>query len=198
MPDSLFMADYWPLTAMRTRDQDAAASTRTPARFRAGVRTIRHAGVPLLQPRYRWITGTQHDGSSIVGRACAPLGQTGRVECPGPPGQPRVRPGGDRIGRESSCASLAPLGDPIPVTKTYQNLIGADWKAAGSGATFTSVSPANLEDVIGEFAASGPADVDAAVAAARRAFPAWSGMPAPKRGEILLRIARLLAEHKEA
>jgi aldehyde dehydrogenase (NAD+) len=35
------------------------------------------------------------------------------------------------------------------------------------------------------------------VAAARAAFPAWSLMPAPKRGEILFRVARLLAEHKE-
>jgi alpha-ketoglutaric semialdehyde dehydrogenase len=83
------------------------------------------------------------------------------------------------------------------VTKTFNNLIGADWKPAGSGATFTSVSPANRDDVVGEFAASGPADVDAAVAAAAAAFPAWSAMPAPKRGEILYRVARLLAEHKE-
>ena len=83
------------------------------------------------------------------------------------------------------------------MTKSYQNLIGADWKHAGSGATFTSTSPADHDDVIGEFPASGPADVDAAVEAARRAFPSWSAMPAPKRGEILFRVARLLAEHKE-
>jgi aldehyde dehydrogenase (NAD+) len=83
------------------------------------------------------------------------------------------------------------------VTKTYQNLIGGDWRPADSGATFTSVSPADHSKVIGEFPASGPVDVEAAVSAARRAFPAWSGMPAPKRGEILFRIARLLAEHKE-
>jgi aldehyde dehydrogenase (NAD+) len=83
------------------------------------------------------------------------------------------------------------------VTKTYQNLIGAEWKAADSGATFTSVSPADHADVIGEFPSSGPSDVDAAVQAAMKAFPAWSAMPAPKRGEILFRIARLLAEHKE-
>ena len=83
------------------------------------------------------------------------------------------------------------------MTKRYQNLIGADWTAAESGATFTSTNPANHDEVIGEFPASGAADVDAAVEAARRAFPAWSAMPAPKRGEILFRIARLLAEHKE-
>ena len=33
--------------------------------------------------------------------------------------------------------------------------------------------------------------------AAKAAFPAWSLMPAPKRGEILFKVARLLAEHKE-
>ena len=83
------------------------------------------------------------------------------------------------------------------MTTTYRNLIGGDWRDAESGATFTSVSPADHESVIGEFAASGPADVDAAVEAARRAFPHWSATPAPKRGEILFRIARTLAEHKE-
>jgi len=83
------------------------------------------------------------------------------------------------------------------VPTKYQNLIGADWKPASSGKTFTSVSPADHDEVIGEFPASGPADVEVAVAAATRAFPAWSGMPAPKRGEILFRIARTLAEHKE-
>jgi alpha-ketoglutaric semialdehyde dehydrogenase len=80
---------------------------------------------------------------------------------------------------------------------TYRNLIGDAWLPARSGATFVSVSPANHEHVIGEFPASGPEDVDAAVEAAKRAFPAWSLMPAPKRGEILFKIARLLAEHKE-
>ena len=78
--------------------------------------------------------------------------------------------------RESSLAPVAmnryapsahcnpSLAEATPVvTKTYQNLIGGEWTPAGSGATFTSVSPANRDDVVGEFAASGPADVDAAV-----------------------------------
>ena len=83
------------------------------------------------------------------------------------------------------------------MSTTFHNLIGGEWKPSASGATFTSVSPADHDDVIGEFPASGPADVDAAVAAAQRAFRDWSLMPAPKRGEILFRVARLLAEHKE-
>jgi aldehyde dehydrogenase (NAD+) len=83
------------------------------------------------------------------------------------------------------------------VSSTARNLIGGEWKPSASGGTFTSISPADHDDVIGEFPASGPADVDAAVAAAQRAFADWSRMPAPKRGEILFRVARLLAEHKE-
>jgi len=83
------------------------------------------------------------------------------------------------------------------VSTTYRNLIGDEWVAAASGKTFTSVNPANHDEIVGEFPASGPQDVDAAVRAAKAAYPAWSMMPAPKRGEILFRVARLLAEHKE-
>jgi len=83
------------------------------------------------------------------------------------------------------------------VSSTNRNLIGGRWVEARSGRTFTSVSPANHDDVVGEFAASSAEDVQAGVEAARAAFPGWSLLPAPKRGEILFRIARLLAEHKE-
>ena len=62
---SLFTADYRLLTGRRARRM------RTPARFRAGVLPSRQVGVPLLQPRYRWITGTRPDGSSIVSAWCS-------------------------------------------------------------------------------------------------------------------------------
>jgi len=80
---------------------------------------------------------------------------------------------------------------------TYRNLIRGEWVGARSGRTFASRNPANRDELIGEFPASAAADVDAAVAAAKEAFPAWSATPAPKRGEILFRIARLLVEHKD-
>ncbi|MDQ6682905.1 MAG: aldehyde dehydrogenase family protein, partial [Chloroflexota bacterium] len=83
------------------------------------------------------------------------------------------------------------------MSSTNRNLIGGRWVEARSGRTFTSLSPANHDDVVGEFAASSAEDVQAGVEAARAAFPGWSLLPAPKRGEILFRIARLLAEHKE-
>ena len=83
------------------------------------------------------------------------------------------------------------------VGATFRNLIGGEWAPARSGRSFTSTSPANRDDVIGEFPASGAEDVDAAIAAAKAAYPAWSAMPAPKRGETLFKVARILAEHKE-
>ena len=82
-------------------------------------------------------------------------------------------------------------------TTSYKNLIAGKWVDAHSGKTFTSHSPANRDDVIGEFPSSGKDDVNAAVAAAKAAYPAWSMMPAPKRGEILFKVARILNEHKE-
>jgi aldehyde dehydrogenase (NAD+) len=97
---------------------------------------------------------------------------------------------------ERGCIEHA-AGRGATLAETYRNLIGGRWVDARSGATFTSVSPANHDEVVGTFPASGADDVDDAVEAAKRAFPAWSLMPAPKRGEILFRIARLLAEHKE-
>jgi aldehyde dehydrogenase (NAD+) len=80
---------------------------------------------------------------------------------------------------------------------SYKNLIAGKWVDARSGQTFASTNPADRDDVIGEFPASGADDVDAAVAAAQAAFPAWSLLPAPKRGEILFKVARILTEHKE-
>jgi aldehyde dehydrogenase (NAD+) len=83
------------------------------------------------------------------------------------------------------------------MSKSYQNLIGGEWVAARSGKTLQNINPANREDVIGEFAASGAEDVDAAVAAAKKAFASWRLVPAPKRAEILYRTGQLLQERKE-
>jgi aldehyde dehydrogenase (NAD+) len=50
--------------------------------------------------------------------------------------------------------------------------------------------------VLGEFPIAGDADVDAAVRAAKGAFPAWRKMPADQRRNILARVAALLTEHE--
>jgi aldehyde dehydrogenase (NAD+) len=68
---------------------------------------------------------------------------------------------------------------------------------ATMGETFESTSPANGE-TIGVFPNSGAEDVDRAVAAAKEAYEEWRLVPAPKRGEILFQLARLLEREKAA
>lgn len=79
----------------------------------------------------------------------------------------------------------------------FRNYIGGSWSPAVSGETFTSLNPADWDDVLGEFPASGPADVDAAVAAASAAYPAWRATPAPRRADYVLRAGLLLEQRKE-
>src|ERR1700734_2278373 len=82
-------------------------------------------------------------------------------------------------------------------TKVYKNLIGGKWVNAATGKTFLNHNPANVDDVVGEFQASGAEDVNRAVQAARAAYRTWRLVPAPKRGEMLYRTGELLLQRKE-
>ncbi len=79
---------------------------------------------------------------------------------------------------------------------TFMNYIGGRWVGAKSGRVMESVNPASGE-VLGLVPQSGPEDVDEAVRAAAEAFPAWRRVPAPRRAEILFRVAERLVVHKE-
>lgn len=65
-----------------------------------------------------------------------------------------------------------------------------------SGRTHTVVDPATGEDVL-TYDLAGPDDVDAAVAAARAAFPGWAGATPGERSDALHRFAAVLAERAE-
>jgi len=80
-------------------------------------------------------------------------------------------------------------------TKSFQNYIGGDWVDAAGGETFESLVPATGE-TLGAFPRSRAEDVDRAVASAKAAYEQWRLVPAPRRGEILLRFALLLEQHK--
>ncbi len=80
---------------------------------------------------------------------------------------------------------------------TYHNLIGGEWVPAASGKTLLNLNPADRADVVGAFPSSHAEDVDAAVAAAKKAFATWRLVPAPKRAEILVRAGSILQERKE-
>lgn len=83
------------------------------------------------------------------------------------------------------------------MTTTYLNYIGGQWIAPTTGAYFENRNPADRDDLIGLFPASSAADVEAAVASARRGFERWKRTPAPARGDILRRVGDLLAARKE-
>ncbi len=78
----------------------------------------------------------------------------------------------------------------------YQNYINGEWVPSHTGERVASVNPAT-GDAIGTVPKSDEQDVEAAVAAARDAFAEWRLKPAPRRGEILFEIGRLLREHKQ-
>jgi alpha-ketoglutaric semialdehyde dehydrogenase len=81
--------------------------------------------------------------------------------------------------------------------RTYLNYIGGEWRPSVSGETFDNTNPAHYSEVIGKFQRSGAEDLDAAISAAEAAQPAWRTMPAPQRGEIILRAALILEERRE-
>ena len=81
--------------------------------------------------------------------------------------------------------------------KPQQLLIDGRQVASLSGRTFNSLNPAT-ERVIAAIAEGNEADVDLAVAAARRAFEGpWRTMRAAERGHILLKWAELLKQHAD-
>jgi aldehyde dehydrogenase (NAD+) len=81
--------------------------------------------------------------------------------------------------------------------ETFNNFIDGRWTPARAGRRFENRNPADHRDLIGMFQQSTPDDAADAVTAARRAYPSWRLVPAPRRAEILFRAAELLAERKE-
>jgi alpha-ketoglutaric semialdehyde dehydrogenase len=81
--------------------------------------------------------------------------------------------------------------------ETQRNFIGGKWVPSASGATFENRNPADRDDLVGLFPKSGKADVDVAVAAAKKAFPGWKSTPAPRRAEILYAAGEVLKRDKE-
>jgi acyl-CoA reductase-like NAD-dependent aldehyde dehydrogenase len=76
--------------------------------------------------------------------------------------------------------------------------IGGEYRESDSSDPFQNVNTAN-ENVLYEYAAGDAGDVNRAVEIARNRFEsgAWSELPGSRRGEILLRLADLIVEHKD-
>src|SRR5438128_1010626 len=78
----------------------------------------------------------------------------------------------------------------------HQLFIDGEFVDALSGETLATLNPHD-NSTIAEVAMAGHADVDRAVDAAQRAFPAWSRMAAADRGRILLKLADLIETNAE-
>jgi acyl-CoA reductase-like NAD-dependent aldehyde dehydrogenase len=82
------------------------------------------------------------------------------------------------------------------MTDLFRNYIDGRWVESESGQTFDRRNPATGA-LVATYTRSTPKDVDAAVAAAAKAFKSWRLYPAPKRGELLYKAAQLLKDRKE-
>ncbi len=81
------------------------------------------------------------------------------------------------------------------MTTTIQHLING--KAVASAASFETLNPAT-QDVLAEVSAGGAAEINAAVQAAKDAFPKWAGLPATERAKLMRKLGELIAANVPA
>ncbi|HKS29871.1 MAG TPA: aldehyde dehydrogenase family protein [Pyrinomonadaceae bacterium] len=79
----------------------------------------------------------------------------------------------------------------------YRNFINGEWAESSSSKTAQNINPANTDDVLGTIKQATREEARRAVEAAHEAFRTWRSTPAPQRGRIVARAARLMEEHKE-
>ncbi len=80
--------------------------------------------------------------------------------------------------------------------QVFGNYINGEWVTAGP--TFENRNPANTDEVVGLMAKGSAADVERAAEAAQAAFPKWSQLAGPARGNYLFKVAELLDQRFDA
>src|SRR5690606_31079297 len=95
-------------------------------------------------------------------------------------------------------AASASAAGPRAATDTHvvQNFINGVAVSARGRKTFATVNPATGE-TLARVEIAGEAEVEAAVAAARAALPAWAALTGAQRGRVLRRVADLLRERND-
>src|SRR3954467_4877380 len=82
------------------------------------------------------------------------------------------------------------------MTETLSHLING--KAVGGDPAGESINPSNLGEVVAAYPKGGAAEVDAAVKAARAAFPSWSDASPEVRADLLDKVgATIMARARE-
>jgi aldehyde dehydrogenase (NAD+) len=83
--------------------------------------------------------------------------------------------------------------DHFTIAARHDLFVGGAFVKPKSGEWFATINPAT-EAVLSEVALAGEKDVDAAVKAAAKAFPAWRKLSGEDRARYLFRVARILLE----
>ncbi|MFN2480294.1 MAG: aldehyde dehydrogenase [Pyrinomonadaceae bacterium] len=81
--------------------------------------------------------------------------------------------------------------------KVYRNYVGGEWQESISEKTAPNLNPANTEETLGTVRLSTREEARRAVESAAEAFRGWRATPAPQRGRIVARFARLLEDDRE-
>ncbi len=87
----------------------------------------------------------------------------------------------------------APEKIPVQIDDRYGLFINGRFIEPASDKWADSINPATEQSLF-KFAVADQSDVETAVAAARKALPGWSGLPAQERAKYLFRIARRIQE----
>jgi malonate-semialdehyde dehydrogenase (acetylating)/methylmalonate-semialdehyde dehydrogenase len=82
------------------------------------------------------------------------------------------------------------------VSTEVRNYVAGRWRDPSGSDALSVTNPASGEE-LGRLVLSTAGDVDAAVRAAREAFPMWRSTPAPERARVLFRLRQLLEDNKE-
>jgi malonate-semialdehyde dehydrogenase (acetylating)/methylmalonate-semialdehyde dehydrogenase len=82
------------------------------------------------------------------------------------------------------------------MSTVLRNYVGGRWRDSSATESLPVMNPARGEE-IGRVPLSTGTDIDAAVQAAKVAFPTWRSTPAPVRARVLFRLKALLEDHKE-
>ncbi|HVN61636.1 MAG TPA: aldehyde dehydrogenase family protein [Gaiellaceae bacterium] len=97
----------------------------------------------------------------------------------------------EQLGERWDYAPAPESREIVRLQERYGHYVGGTWREAGE--TYTTIAPSS-EEPLAEVGQGTAADVDAAVAAAREAFPLWGALRPAERAKYLFRIARILQE----
>src|SRR5438046_4233720 len=81
------------------------------------------------------------------------------------------------------------------MSEIHRNFIGGDWVVGAEIAR--NINPSDLSDVVGEYTRADKVQADAAIAAARAAFPAWSMSSVQDRANLLDAVGNAILARKD-